>query len=89
MKKSKATQNSLAHTQALLTLLQLHQYKELCYQFYLYVEALEGAIVGGEIVIVTRTWILLHPNEATLFVQSYSVVWPFWKSNEKSNRMAL
>ena len=45
--KSKATQNTLAHTQALLTLLQLHQHKELCYQLYLYAEALEGAILGG------------------------------------------
>jgi len=46
MKKSRATQNSLAHTQALLTLLQLHQYKELCYQFYLYVDAFEEDIVS-------------------------------------------
>jgi len=45
--QSKATQDSLVHTQALLTPLQLHQYKELCYQFYLYVGALEGSILGG------------------------------------------
>ena len=74
MRKNKATQYSLAHTQALLTLLQLHQYKELCYQFYLYVETLEGTIVDGETTIVTRTWILLHHNEVTSFVQSYSAV---------------
>jgi len=39
--QSKATQDSLAHIQALLTLLQLHQYQELCYQPYLYAEVLE------------------------------------------------
>jgi hypothetical protein len=32
------------------------------------------AIVGGEAVVVTRAWIISHPNEVASFVQGYSAV---------------